>query len=95
MITGHYTDVEAIPQTKYGTQKTVMRWLIGRDQDAPNFAMRLVTIQPGGFVALHEHPYEHEVFVLKGTGRVTEGDESAEVHEGDFVFVTPEVSHGF
>ncbi len=95
MITGHYTDVEAVPQTKYGTQKTVMRWLIGENNSAPNFAMRLVTIEPGGFVGMHDHPYEHEVFVLKGTARVTEGDEVAEVREGGFVFVTPGITHGF
>ncbi len=96
MLMGHYTEIEAEPQTKYGTQKTVMRWLISEEKGAPNFAMRVVTIEPGGFVGMHEHPYEHEVFVLKGTGLAKTEKESVELRTGDFVFVPEDVGlHGF
>ena len=90
MLSGYYKDVEAIEQTKYGTQKTVMRWLMSPDNGAPVFSMRVVTIQPGGFVGMHEHPYEHEVFVLSGTGTAKTQTESVDLKPGDFLFVPPD-----
>lgn len=37
---------------------------------AENFAMRLFEIQPRGYSPLHQHDWEHEVFILEGKGAV-------------------------
>jgi quercetin dioxygenase-like cupin family protein len=82
---GKYKEVEAVPQTKYGSTGSAMRVLINREHGAPVFAMRVIEIEKGGQVGMHEHPYEHEVYILRGKTRVRAGDESVELNQGDFV----------
>lgn len=72
-----------------------VRWLIGTADAAPNFAMRQFEIAAGGFTPRHSHPYEHEVFVLDGSGVVYEGDTAHPLQAGDVVFVQPDEIHQF
>ena len=73
-----------------------LRWLIAEKEGAPNFAMRLVTIQPGVVFTPHHHPYEHEIYVLEGTGVVTNPDGDVGVMQpGIFVLVPPDEIHGY
>ena len=95
MYKGHYDDVERIPQTKYGTTGTDMRVLIDKSKGAPVFAMRLISIQADGHIGMHDHLWEHEIFVLRGAGLAKCGDESAEMNPGDFLLIPPDVPHGF
>ena len=60
---------------------------------AKNFAMRHFEMDPGGFSPLHSHPWEHEVFVLKGNGLATNGEETSEFKEGTFIFVPSGETH--
>ena len=62
-----YTDVKAEDAGKE-TSKLRVRWLITEDIGAINFAMRLFEMEPGGYSPLHSHPWEHEVYVLSGSG---------------------------
>ncbi|AEX86257.1 cupin [Marinitoga sp. 1135] len=71
------------------------RVLIGNKLGAPNFVMRLFTIEKGGFTPKHTHNWEHEVFVVKGKLEVFNGEETVIAEEGDFVFVPPNVEHQF
>lgn len=73
----------------------VKRVLIGPDQGAPNFIMRLFTLAQGGFSPYHTHPWEHEVFVLSGKGVVKGREAENPVSAGDFVFVPPNEEHQF
>ncbi len=41
-----------------------IRWLLTQKEGAPNFAMRVIELDPGVVFAPHHHPYEHEVYVL-------------------------------
>ena len=91
----NYSDPERIPQTKYGTTGTDMRVLIDEDKGAPVFAMRVISIQAGGHIGMHDHPWEHEIFVLRGSGLAKVEDETVEMNQGDFLFVPPDVIHGF
>ncbi|PLV60188.1 cupin domain-containing protein [Thermotoga sp. KOL6] len=74
-----------------GVQKRV---LIGL-KEARNFVMRLFTVEPGGIIDRHSHPWEHEIFVLKG--QLTVLNESGEniVEEGYCIYVEPNEIHGF
>jgi len=74
---------------------TTKRVLIGPDQGAGNFVMRLFVLREGGHSADHSHPWEHEVFVLAGKGIVKSQDEAIPVKEGDFVYVPPTEKHQF
>jgi len=72
-----------------------VRILVGQDEQAPNFVMRQFEVAPGGHTPRHFHDYEHEVFVLEGTGTVVEGDSEHPLHPGDVVYVVPNDVHQF
>ena len=69
------------------------RWLISREQGAKNYAMRYFEIEPGGYSIDHAHNYEHEIFILKGSGKIKSGDLEDEFHEGDAIFIPPNERH--
>jgi quercetin dioxygenase-like cupin family protein len=57
--------------------------------------MRHFEVAPGGHTPRHFHDYEHEVFVLEGSGVVVEGDREHRLQAGDVVFVKPNEVHQF
>ncbi len=89
----HY--LEAPPQYPFqGNTKVRMRILIGED-DAPTYIMRVFEVDPGGVIPRHEHPWEHEIFVLKGRMRVKIGDDEYDVGEGYAIYIPPNVPHEY
>jgi quercetin dioxygenase-like cupin family protein len=70
-----------------------VRWLIGPDENAPNFAMRYFEVEPGGWTSLHQHAHDHGVMVLRGRGQVLLGEEEFEITFGDVVYVLPDEVH--
>jgi quercetin dioxygenase-like cupin family protein len=88
-------EVTQAPVTMPGASGCSVRWLVGETDGAPNFAMRQFEVKPGGFTPRHSHPYEHEVFVLEGTGAVFEGDVEHPLHAGDVIYVAPDEVHQF
>ena len=74
MKVNHYERVTQNPVDMEGAEGCSVRWLVGQEQGAPNFAMRQFEVAVGGHTPKHHHPYEHEVFVLEGSGEVLEGD---------------------
>ena len=89
-----YTDVEA-KEADDGASKLKVRWLITKDIGAPNFAMRLFEMQPGGHSPLHAHDWEHEVFILEGEGTVAGKEGEKKFKPGDADFVPPNEKHQF
>ena len=72
-----------------------MRCLIGPDDAAPSFSMRQFEVAPGGHTPKHSHAYEHEVFVLEGSGVVLDGDREHPIETGHAVYVPPNQVHQF
>lgn len=70
-------------------------WPIRAPEDAPNFSMRIIRIAPGGRVGLHEHSYEHEVYVMEGEGTLDGEGATESFKSGDVCYVEPGVIHGF
>ena len=87
--------VELQPVTMPGSSGCQVRWLLSRDDGAPNFAMRQFQVAPGGFTPLHHHPSEHEIFVIEGEGEVYEGDTPHPIRAGDVVLVRADDVHQF
>ncbi len=87
--------VPAAPVTMEGATGCTVRWLIGKTDAAPNFAMRQFEVAPGGHTPKHFHPYEHEVFILAGEGVVFEGDVEHRLTTGDVIYVSPNDVHQF
>ncbi len=91
----HHTEIEAQTVEMEGARNTKVRWLIGQPEGAPNFAMRQFEIDPGGHTPLHHHDYEHEIYVLEGTGVAQEGEQTHPLKAGDVVYVQPNDVHQF
>ncbi|MGC9399389.1 MAG: cupin domain-containing protein [Anaerolineae bacterium] len=72
-----------------------IRWLLAEPEGAPNFAMRLIEIEPGVVFDPHHHPYEHEIYVLSGEGVVTGSEGERAMHPGTALLVAPEEVHGY
>jgi quercetin dioxygenase-like cupin family protein len=95
MKVNHYEKVQQAPVQMEGAFGCQVRWLVHEQQGAPNFAMREFEVAPGGHTPRHSHPYEHEVFILEGSGVVYEGDKEHELSAGDVVLVVPDEVHQF
>lgn len=78
-----------------GASKVKVRWLISKEIGAENFAMRLFEISAGGYTSLHEHHWEHEVFILEGEGLIFDGERTIPFKIGNAVFVPPDERHQF
>ena len=80
-------------EVKAGTKTT--RQVLISPQDAPNFAMRKFSIEPGGEMPMHTNSVEHEQLVLGGKAQVVIGDNSYEVKKDDVVFIPAGVPHSY
>ena len=54
------------PLLKRDAKSTKVRYLIDQRHGANNFYLRIYEIEPGGQTPHDQHPYEHEVYVLRG-----------------------------
>ncbi len=91
----HFSEVEASEVVEAGAKGTKIRWLISKEDGAPNFAMRLFEVEPGGRTPLHSHPWEHEVFILDGKCKLVLGDEEKILEAGYAIYIPPNLKHTF
>jgi len=91
----HHSKVKLESMQEAGAEGIKVRWLITKDDGAPNFAMRLFEITPKGYSPLHSHGWEHEVYVLEGTCQVTCEGQKSKATMGYVVFVPPNATHKF
>jgi len=78
-----------------GAEKTTIRWLITKGDGAPNFAMRLFELAPGGHTPRHQHAWEHEVFIISGTGVLGAAEGDLPLEPGVAILVEPNDDHQF
>jgi len=91
----HYEQVKSEAVSMEGATGCAMRCLIGPDDAASNFTMRQFDVAVGGHTPKHSHGFEHEVFILEGTGTVLEGDTEHPLQPGTVIFVPPNQVHQF
>jgi len=90
-----FKDVTVEEIKEPGSNGVTVRWLISEKDGAPNFAMRLFEVEPGGFTPNHKHSWEHEVFILQGRGILVAEDKNFPLKKDDAVFVPPDEKHQF
>jgi len=90
-----YRSIDPEPVKMEGAKDVTIRWLVTREDGAPNFAMRLFEVAPGGCTPLHVHEHEHEVYILEGEGTVWREGEEVSAGSGTAVFVPPGEKHQF
>ncbi len=78
-----------------GIDGVTMRLLVGRQDEAPTFAMRHFSIDQGGSTPLHQHNWEHEVLILSGSGEMECEGIVESIAVGDAIFVPPNDIHQF
>ncbi len=72
-----------------------IRWLVSASDGAPTYAMRLFELEPGAVIPEHEHPWEHEIYVLKGSLKVTVEGAEYELGSDMFIYIPPNARHGY
>mgnify|MGYP001488776389 CR=1 FL=1 len=78
-----------------GARDVRMQVMVGRDDAAPNFAMRHFVVAEGGHTPQHNHPYEHEVYIVEGELEAECSGETRTVRAGDVLLVPSEAVHQF
>jgi quercetin dioxygenase-like cupin family protein len=87
---------DSVPGERYaGMTGVTIRWVIGKNVEAPHCYMRVIEIEPGHATGYHEHGWEHEVFVLDGEGVVRHGDTRLPLTPGTCAYVPPDEIHQF
>ncbi len=95
MYVSHINKVKKEKVEMEGIKDVYIQWLISKEQGAENYAMRLFTVEPDGVIPKHEHPWEHEIFILEGRGIIGAGDVEKEVEAGNFAYIEPNVPHWY
>lgn len=95
MIVRDYNDVQQDDVEVEGAAGVKIRWIITKDDGAPNFAAREFELAPGGRTPFHAHDWEHEVFILEGEGVVVGEEGEFPLEAGTVVFVPPNEKHNF
>ena len=83
------------PVIMEGAKGARIRILIGPDDGAANFHMRHFEVDVGGCTPFHQHDFEHEVLVLKGTGVAKSEEGDRPFSPGDVIYVLPNEKHQF
>ncbi len=83
------------PVEMEGVQGAEMTVMLGRQDAAPHFAIRHLTVEPGGHTPRHHHDYEHEVYVVSGSGTVLLEGVRHPIKGGDVIYVPANEEHQF
>ena len=78
-----------------GAAGCAYRVAISARDGAKNFAMRFFEVTPGGHTPLHSHPYEHEVYILEGSGNVWRDGQEVPLQAGNVLFIPADEKHQF
>ena len=83
------------PVQMEGVEGASMAVMVGRDDGAPHFAMRAFRVEARGHTPRHHHDYEHEVYIVDGSGTVLLEGEERPVRAGDAIYVPADEEHQF
>ncbi|MDD3776699.1 MAG: cupin domain-containing protein [Actinomycetota bacterium] len=67
--------------------------LITAQDGAPNFAMRVFEVEPGGYSPRHSHKWEHEIYVIEGSGYAVKENGVIPIGKDDCILVEPSELH--
>ena len=88
-----YSDISATYIENEKVKGVAARVVIGKQDGADNFCMRVFEIAPGGNTPLHTHDWEHEMFIHAGEGAVFGNGQWNKVKSGSVVFVPANREH--
>ena len=95
MITRNIQTIDGKKLEGDGVEGVTMRLLVGKEDGAPTFAMRHFSVEEGGCTPMHQHDWEHVVFILAGQGEIECEGEILLICAGDSMFVPANDLHQF
>lgn len=95
MLIRNIAETPKSPVQMDGVKGVRMAVMVGREDGAPTFALRAFEVEPGGHAPRHQHDYEHEVYVLEGSGEVLLEGAYRPIRQGDVVYVPADHEHQF
>ncbi|MBN2322252.1 MAG: cupin domain-containing protein [Spirochaetes bacterium] len=72
-----------------------VRWLLTEEAGAPLFEMRYFEIGKGRSTSGRPHPFEHEVYVVRGKGTIEGDGQTIAIQPGDAILILPGERHKF
>lgn len=81
--------------SKEGAEKVKVKYLIHKAAGAEKFFLRYYSVEKGGHTPLDKHAGEHEVFIMKGRGRVIGSNEECDLKPRDAIFIRSNEVHQF
>jgi quercetin dioxygenase-like cupin family protein len=90
-----FREVDPRKVTTEGAVNVNIRWLISEKDGATRFQMRIFEVGPSGRTPLHRHDWEHEVFIVKGAGKLIFEGKEKPFSAGYFLFVPEGKEHSF
>jgi quercetin dioxygenase-like cupin family protein len=95
MIVKTASEVPAQAVAAPGAKDVQIRWLVHKPDGAANFYLRQFELAPGGHTPKHQHPWEHEVYILSGDGSAVSDKGESPLAPGMTIFVAPDEIHQF
>ncbi len=88
-----YTDVKPVIFDSGMAKGIAGRVVIGKNDGAENFCMRIFEVSPIGCSPKHSHDWEHEIFIHSGNGEVYNNGNWIPVSAGSIVFIPGNEEH--
>jgi quercetin dioxygenase-like cupin family protein len=88
-----YSDVKATHFESEEARGVAARVVVGKNDGANNFCMRVFEISAGGNTPKHSHDWEHEMFIYSGEGEIYGTGRWNRVKSGNAVFIPSNEEH--
>lgn len=88
-----YTDVKPVVFDSNMVKGIAGRVVIGKNDGANNFCMRIFEVSAKGFSPKHSHEWEREIFLHSGSGEVYNNGAWSPVTAGSVVFIPGNEEH--
>lgn len=88
----HKINIDEIPEKSINRkymEGVSIRYLIVEEFKAPNFEMRYFELEKGTKTSFDKHGYEHEVFILRGEGKLIVNGKEFELRPNDAILIEP------
>lgn len=89
----HYTSAAPTHIDNDQAKGIAARVVIGRNDGADHFCMRIFEIAPGGYSPKHAHAWEHELFIHSGEGEAYDRGAWRPICPGTVLFIAPGEEH--
>ena len=97
MKIAHYSRIDPIDaaEIEKAYSGITIRRVISESDGADATVMDIFEIAAGGQSPYHDHPWDHQVYVISGRGWCRDANGQHEFREGDVIYVSPGEPHSF